>query len=577
MRRPRAWVLAVAAAAAGPAAAQPFERPAQERPQLPPFAGPREARPQLAPPQLPEPDPSLAGGPRVLARGFQIEGSTVFTEQELRPLVAPYLGREIASEDLVAVRDAITRLYQEHGYLNSGAVIPDQDLEDGVVRIRIVEGRLSAIEVSGARHFRTDRLRHRVALGASTPLDVARLEEALQLLQQDPRIERVNASLRPGEAPGEAILEVRVEEARPWRLELWADNYANPLFGGFQGEAHLGDENLLGFGDAVGSRFRVAEGIFRVDGGYEFPVSARGTLLRVGAEYSDSKIVEDPFSELDIRTRYHSVHLGAEHPVYRTLQTSVRIGMLGDWRRAKTRICAFEDLLGGCDPFAFAGSGADKGGETTVSLLRFTQELVRRDRDQVIAARSMLSVGLPVLGATDRDVPASELAVGGLRQPDGSFVEWLAQLQWVRRFEPWGVQTIARLDAQLASDTLPSLERFPLGGHLSVRGYRENQIVRDQGVVASLEARLPLRPFDGRAGLFQLAPFVDFGFAKNRRNPTPDPETLTSVGIGLLWGLGPVDAALYWGHQLTRLPPDVETSGDLQDAGVQFRVAVRVF
>jgi hemolysin activation/secretion protein len=440
--------------------------------------------------------------------------------------------------------------------------------------IRVVEGRLSDIEVSGTKHYRASVLRSRVELGASVPLDVAKLEESLQILQQDPRIERVHARLRPGEQPGEAVLELRVEEARRWLLELAADNWANPAFGGVEGDFQGRDDNLLGFGDALGSRFRVADGIWRFDGGYEFPISARGTLVSIGGEVSDSKIVEKPFSELDIETHYHSVRIGIEHPVYRTLQTQVTLGLAGDWRRARTRICVFEDILGGCDPFAFPGSGANADdGKTTVTALRLTQELVRRDRNQVIAARSMLSVGLPVLGASDHDIPASAVGLGGLRNPDGQFVAWLAQLQWARRFEPWGVQAIFRVDAQLASDSLPSLERFPLGGHLSVRGYRENQLVRDQGVVTSLELRLPVQPWEGRMGLFQLAPFVDYGHATNRRNPTPDPKNLASVGIGLLWRLGPVDASVYWGHQLSK----VDTSGKLQDDGVQFRVGVRVF
>jgi hemolysin activation/secretion protein len=575
MRRLGPWILAAAAAAsAGGAAAQPFERPAQERLPVPPFEEPGEARPELELPELPEPEPALAGGPRILVRGFRIEGGTIFGEERLGPLLAPWIGREITTEDLVAVRDAITRLYVEHGYPNSGAVVPDQDPADGVVVIRIVEGRLAAIEIEGARYYRPSRLESRIALGASVPLELGRLREALEILQQDPRIERVAARLRPGEAPGEAVLEVEVAEARPWRLELGADNYANPAFGGYQGEAHLADENLLGFGDALGTRFRVADGLVRIDAGYDFPVTARGTLLRLGGEYSDSKIVEDPFSELDIQTDYGSARIGVEHPVYRTTHTVARVGLLGEWRRAKTRICAFEDILGECDPFAFPGSGAEADdGTSTVSVLRASQELVRRDRNQVIAARSMLSVGLPILGAADRDIPASQFGVGGLRHPDGQFVAWLAQLQWVRRFEPWGVEAIFRVDAQLASDTLPSLERFPVGGHLSVRGYRENQIVRDQGVVTSLELRLPIWLFEGRAGVLQLAPFADFGHATNRRNPTPDPETLASVGLGVLWALGRVDAALYWGHQLR----SVETSGDLQDDGIQFRVGIRVF
>jgi hemolysin activation/secretion protein len=575
----RAWLAAAALAATvapGPASAQPFERPAQERPALPPFEEPAGKRPEIELPELPElRGPELpAGGPRLLARAFEVEGSTVFGPADFEPVLEPWIGRELRSEDLVAIRDAITQLYVEHGYVNSGAVIPDQDPADGVIRIRVAEGRLSEIRIDGARHYRPSRLESRIALGARTPLDVADLEEALQILQQDPRIERVFAQLVPGEAPGDAILHVRIEEARPWRVELIADNYANPAFGGYQGEVLLGDENLLGFGDTLGARVEVADGFIGVDGGYDFPLGARGTLLRTGGEWSDSKIVENPFSELDLETRYHSARIGVEHPVYRTLQTEARLGAAGEWRQAKTRICAFEDLLGGCDPFSFSGSGADPDdGEVTVSVLRLAQEIVRRDLDQVLAARSQLTIGLPILGASDRDIPASALGIGGLRQPDGQFVAWLAQLQWVRRFQPSGIRAIARLDAQLASDALPSLERFPVGGHLSVRGYRENQIVRDQGVIVSLEVRIPFEPLEGRAGLFQLAPFADYGLAKNRRNPTPDPDHLASVGIGLLWTLGPVEAEIYWGHQLV----DVDTSGDLQDDGVQFRVGVRVF
>jgi len=576
VRRVRSWLLATAAAAGavGPAAAQPFERPAQERPELPPFESPAEERPEIELPALSPPGAAITGGLRVLARAFEIEGSTVFGDAEFAPILAPWIGREIATEDLVAIRDAITRLYVDHGYVNSGAAIPDQDPADGVIRIRVVEGRLAAIEIQGARHFRASRLESRVALGAGTPLDVTKLEEALQILQQDPRIERLSARLRPGEAQGDAILELRVEEARPWRLELAADNHANPAFGSYQGEVQLADENLVGFGDSLAGRFRVADGLLDFDGSYDLPLTARGTLLQLGGEWSDSEIVEDPFSELEIETRYVAGRIGLEHPIYRTLQTSARLGLSAEWRRARTQFCVFEDLLGSCDPFAFPGSGAEPDdGETTVAVLRLSQELVRRDLDQVIAARSLLSIGVPILGASDRDIPASELGVGGFRNPDGNFVAWLAQIQWVRRFEPSGVQAIARVDAQLASDALPSLERFPLGGHFSVRGYRENQVVRDQGVVASLEVRVPFLPFEGRAGRFQLAPFADFGHAKNRRNPTPDPENLASVGLGLLWDLGPVEAEIYWGHRLVH----AEGSGDLQDDGIQFRVGVRVF
>jgi hemolysin activation/secretion protein len=567
---------AVGAVAPEPLGAQPFDRPAQERLEVPEPESPEEARPPiLPPPPLAEPGPAFPLGPRFRPRGFRIEGSTVFTADDFRPLLEPYLDREIASEDLGALRNAVTRLYVERGYVNSGAFIPDQDLEEGLIRIRIVEGALINIEVVGERRFRESRLRDRVALGAGTPLNVYVLQEALQILQQDPRIERVDARLQPGERPGEAVLTVRVEESRPYHLELEASNYAPPSFGGYQGQFTLAHDNVVGFGDRLGGRFRVAWGLFRFDGGYELPITARGTLLRVGGEYSDSEIVEEPFSVLDVQTGYEAVRIAVEQPVYRTIRTSVRLGLIGEWRRVETKLCAFERLLGQCDPFAVPGSGADPDdGRTTVSVLRLSGELVHRDRRQVIAARSLLSIGLPVLGASTRDIPPSEVGVTGLRNPDGEFVAWLGQIQWVRRFDPWGIQTILRADAQLSSDALPSLERFPVGGHLSVRGYRENQIVRDQGVVVSLQSRIPIWSGERLPGSVGLAPFVDWGYAKNRRNPSAHPRHLLSVGVELYLAVTRfADAVLTWGHPLE----NVRSSGDIQDDGIQFRATFRGF
>jgi hemolysin activation/secretion protein len=91
------------------------------------------------------------------------------------------------------LRDRLTLLYVDAGYLNSGAVLPDQDVAEGVVEFHIVEGRLTDLRVEGNRWFRTGYLERRIRRGAHTPLDVADLENELQLLQQDPRIRRVDA------------------------------------------------------------------------------------------------------------------------------------------------------------------------------------------------------------------------------------------------------------------------------------------------------------------------------------------------------------------------------------------------
>jgi len=541
------------------AAAQAFDRPADERPELPAFESAPPEGPILAPPPQVV-SPGAPAGPRFLVRGFRVHGATVFSDEELAEILDPYNGREISSEELADIRAALTRLYVDHGYVNSGALVRDQDLTDGIVDIQIVEGRLGAIRVSGQRRFRESRLRDRIAVGLKPPLDLRKLENNLQLLQQDPRIERLHARLLPSERLGEATLLVRVEERRPYRLDIEASNYAPVAFGGVRGQFRLAHENVLGFGDTLASRFLVAEGLLRVDGRYEYPLNARGTLLQLRGEYSNSRIVEEPFDILDIETDYYAARIGVTHPFYRSPRTQILAGLLLEWRRADTCFGALEDLIG-CDPFDFVESGSIAG-ESTVSVARFNLEWERLERNQVFAARSLLSAGIPVLGARSSGV-----------FPDGVFVAWLGQFQWARRFEPWGIQTILRTDVQLTSDALPTLEQIPVGGHASVRGYRENQVVRDQAVITSLELRLPVWRAEGRS-IVELAPFFDFGYAFNRNRATPEPDTLASAGIGLrLFPHRSVEAQLYWGYQID----EVATSGNLQDDGVQFRVRWKPF
>lgn len=498
---------------------------------------------------------------RVRVEGFRIVGNTVFSADRLREVVAPWIGRDIDTEELVAVRNALTRLYVDAGYVNSGALVPDQELDDGIVEVWIIEGALSHVEVQGNRYYRAGVLRDRLFVGVERPLRVQTLERNLQILQQDPRIRRVHARLVPGESRGEAVLLVRVEEENPWELHLEVSNYSPVAFGAYEGRAVVGNRNLLGLGDVLDGRVRVAAGLIRADVQYDVPVNRWGTRVQLRGEYADTEVVEAPFDALEIDTAYWAARVAVEHPVYRTPRDTVLLGMVGEWRRAETCFGFTEDLFGSCDPFNFLDSGAQDDGRTTVSALRFTQEWTRRSSQQVVAARSTFSVGLPVLGATS----------GGIT--NDSFFVWLGQAQWARRFGSWGVQTLLRGDVQLSNGPLPSLERMPIGGHLTVRGYRENLLVRDQGAVLSAEVRVPLWRREGRP-ILELAPFYDFGWSKNQDRETLGPKTISSIGVGLRARLlRGISANVYWGYQLH----DVPDGGNLQDDGVQFELSWDAF
>jgi len=553
------WILGGVSGLATPAWSQ-IPRPSEERPELPKFEKPGQ-KPELElppPPTPPEPDQGkLSAGPKVFVRKYRFTGNTVLSDAELAQVAAPFTNREVTTEDLQDLRDRLTLYYVDHGYVSSGAVLPDQDVKDGVVEIRIIEGRLERIDVLGTRWFRPGYLRDRLELGATPPLSVNRVEERLQFLQQDPRIRRINAELIPGTRPGEAVLRVQVEEAHPYHIELEADNYESPTVGAYEGRFLLSHDNLTGNGDTLSTIISVTGGLNDFEASYELPVTRYDTTVEVHYRRTDSAVIEAPFDPLDISSFVETAGLTLSQPVYRTLNSRIDLSVTNEWRENRNY------LLG--HPFSFTPD-LDNG-LARVFVLRFGQDFTYRDARQVLAARSLVSVGLNGLGANGDK--GSSIA-------DGQFVAWLAQVQWARRLDFHDVELVLRTDLQLVNSPLLTLEQFAMGGPYTVRGFRVNQLVTDNGVVSSIEARIPVLWSSEGLPILQIAPFFDFGKGWNTNRATPSPSTIDAAGIGLRGALTRfVSYEVYWGHPFQHV--NQLAAYDLQDSGVFFRVSATVF
>lgn len=497
----------------------------------------------------------LSASLHVVVRGYRFSGNTAFSDGELAAIAAPYTNRAVSSQELEALRRALTLHYVNRGYVNSGALLPDQDLAGGIVEFRIVEGRLSEVQVEGNEQFRTGYLERRLAAGVEPPLRVDDLEQRLRLLQQDQRIQRVNAELGPGASPADGVLRVRVEEGPMYRAWLDFANEQSPAIGEYRGRLYAAHENLTGRGDPLSLMYGLTDGLDEIAASYELPLGGAGTRLELRYDYDSSDVVEDPFDSIDIESRTASYGIGLRHALRHTPGEELWLGLRAEYRESRNY------LLG--DRFSF--SLGPENGKSQVAVLRVTQDWSRRGPSQALAVRSMFSFGIDALGAT--------LHSGDTE--DGRFASWLLQAQWARRVAPWDSELLTRLDLQLASDALLPLEQFSIGGRYSVRGYRENQIVRDHGIVGSLELRVPLiRSLEGEPVL-QVAPFVDVGRGWNRDRGTPSPRTLAGAGVGLRWAVTP-DAQIefYWGGELRDVSEPTDRSS--QDRGLHFRVTYRV-
>ncbi len=509
-------------------------------------------------PESPGPqDESPGSGLRIRVNEISIEGNSIFAPERLAEIISPYVARFLNSEDLHALRESLTQLYVSAGYANSWAVLPDQDFSGGLLQIRIIEGVLTGVVVTGNSGYTTDYLRGRLMGPAGRPLNAFDLEARIRALRAQPGIRSIQAVLRPGVSRDKAVLFAEVRETSRLNARLEFGDIFNPLIGEMGGYLGLNALNpVVGRGDQFGLLVGLSEGLTDLQLDYGIPITSGGTRIGADFRYSEAKIVDATLEDLDIRTRYIAAALTLSQPVWQRELFQVEAGLRAEWRESRSTILGF--------PFAFSPA-ADADASVRDFVIRFSQSLVVQTGNDALAFRSTWNLGLNTLGATSSD------------SDTGVFTSWLGQAQWLRRLEGSGIEFFARGNVQLALDPLLPFERFSVGGRSSVRGYRENQEVRDNGYSLGLEARIPiLRAPSGRTVL-RVGPFFDSGRSwTEQRGDESSHVDLASVGLEAVWSPSPrLRFEFVYGFRLI----DVEEAGDksLQDYGIEFRVVAATF
>lgn len=542
----------------------------------PPEPVPGELLREINPP--PAPTNNVPDSPkRLCVQGFKVLDSTVFSDDELTKAIETALtaettvpavgdspdcptGRKLTFAQIVLARSAVTNLYLTNEYVTSGAIIPaDTPFTDGIVTIQAVEGRLEDIQINGNRRLRAGYISSRLGIAAKAPLNRVKLLQGLQLLQLNPLIKTIRADLQAGTIPGTNLLVVDVVEADSFDVTLDLNNNRSPSVGSFRRGLSVQEDNLLGLGDAIALGYINTNGSNEFNGSYTLPVSPHNTTLTASAIIAHNEVIEDPFEVLDISSDSSNYSLALKHPLVQTPKHQFDLGFSLSRQFSQTEL-GFGDV----GPFPLV-TGADSEGRSITSVLSFSQDWTQRNTKHVISLRSQFNLGLGnFLDGTTNNDP---------NLPDNSFFSWQGQAQWVRRLEN-NALFLLRGGIQLANDDLFSAEQFGIGGQATVRGYRQEELLTDNGFQVSAEARFPILRIAQLDSTLQVAPFMDFGHGWNINGLNPDPNTLLSIGTGLLWDQPNLNARLDWGIPLI----SASDSGDsLQESGIYFSVRYSFF
>lgn len=415
--------------------------------------------------------PQFSSETRLLVKSLHVQGSTVYPASQLEALLADLLGGEHSLGELEVGAGRITEFYRAHGYLLAHAYLPAQEIHNGAIEIKVLEGMLGQQILHNTSRLNDPRAR--AYLGALQPGEVlqsGRIDRALLLLADTPGVAGARGVLQPGTGVGSSDLLIEIDPARATNASLDADNYGNRYTGIYRVGGDLSLNSPLGLGDQFTARLQSSgTGMTNLRLAYQAPVGGDG--LRLGAALGNTRYqLGDDFAALQAHGSASSTSVYLSYPLVRTLERNLS-GTL-NWESKK--------LVDQTDT---------PQSETDKQLSLITLGLTGNRQDALGGGGlSALDTALS-LGTLDMDSASLALdAAPGSAQSQGSFGKFHYGLT---RLQNLGAKDMLwlSLQGQMANKNLASSEKFALGGANAVRAYPLGEGSGDQGWMINLEWR----------------------------------------------------------------------------------------
>jgi hemolysin activation/secretion protein len=457
-----------------------LQRQQQAQPQSQP---PETPLPPPIPPRLLIPEPPTAtprAGPatKIYVNRFKLSApSALIDETELNTLLSDLKGREDTFADIEKAASRIADALRKRGFAFVRVLVPQQEVEDGMVSLEIVPGRLSTLPGGAAdiivkKHdkVRLDDARAKAIVGAALTLPealtVSEIERGLLLLNSLPGVQG-NGSLFPGVQPNSLGLALDVHEGPLFAGDIGLDNYGSRETGldRVVGDLRLNDPS--GIGDQGELNLAKATGTTSTTASYGAPIGVSGLRTRVLASFMDYHLL-DKFSVLDAKGDSAWYSAGLNYPQWRTQQVNYSWTGTVDFKQ-------LHDSSAGVQITSRRSVAVSGGGQGNYQFA---------DNTQYVDYALTITVG-----NLDRGGNAADLAVDQLtRRTQGDYEILRGNGSWLQQVTPlFSLSAVAQ--GQFSSRNLDSSEKLYLGGPRGVRAYPIEEAGSDSGEILSLEAR----------------------------------------------------------------------------------------
>lgn len=513
-------------------------------------------------------------GEKVIIKQFKFEGNQALNVADLQEVLSSLTNHEITIAQLKGCVDLISAYYRQKGYL-AVASLPEQDITDGIVVIKIVEAEFGGLKFDGEYGKDFKRIRpsviERVVQGSvkqGAVLNQSDLDRALAITQKMAGF-NLTANYQAGQKEGSTDVLLSVKDKPLFSGALVGDNTGGRSTGRHKQTATLSLASPFGFGESINLVGLRSRGTDYASGALTVPIGSKGLLLGVNASHLAYNVILSDESIAAIKPKGESNTLGFDvsYPLYSSAKATADLELSFDHK-------TFLNQIKGNDS-AYVNTSNYK---VNVASLVLSGSL----NDEFLAG-GMNSASLN-LGRGQVDLDGSGMTMspphqqsdfeGANTQGYYNRVRWsLARTQFLS--DTWSLSLNAT--GQFADKNLDSSEKFYLGGSSGVRAYPTSEGAGSEGYLLKLELRKFL-PYN-----LNVSAFYDEGHvtqyknnAKNAGNNagetltttgSPNDYALRGLGVSLAWN-GPYNTNIKatYAHRIGDNPnPSIADSGAVHD------------
>ena len=273
---------------------------------------------------------------------FEVEPSEILTRDEIDAITMDYEKTNVTVAKLNEMIDRINEVYLDKGFVTARAYLPEQTIENGIIKIGLLEGKVGDVEVEGNRWTKSSHIKKRLGMNKGEIFNIQKLEENMLVYNRYNNNIEIKGNLAAGKKIGTTDVTIKAEEKAPYHLAAVADNAGRKTIGKNRAGLIASHDSLFGYRDKLSAGVYANRYSWTPFVDYNIPVNKYDGRIGISFSHNEAEIGHGDYKDFNIESRSQNYSIYYTHPIIRELHRELNSTTSFTYKRAVTSFDGYD-------------------------------------------------------------------------------------------------------------------------------------------------------------------------------------------------------------------------------------------